>query len=512
MRVRLQHGYRPIRVKARRYSGEQRAFLNAYVDKLKKMGFFEEMPTAEWQAAPLLVPKPGTKAGYRMTVDLRPVNSATIKESWPMPHLDSEVFDFSGSKCFASLDFVSGYWQLPLHPESYNSCGVITPHGVVISKRVLQGLANAVAFFQSSVEPLFSSLRDNLKAWLDDFSLHAVDEDTLLDKIEEFLRICQEKRLWLSAVKCKLFRKELRWCGRVISADGYKLDPTRLSGLREMGLPKTAEELAQFIYCCRWMSLSIPDFARRIAPLTGILEEAYKKSGKRTKKSIRKTALSSLSWGPQHEETFFNLQYSLKTAVTLSYPDPEKSICIFTDASERFWSGVVTQCNEADLNLPPSEQRHEPLAFLGSQFKGSSLNWSTFEKEGFAVFQTFEKLDYMLLGHARTHVFTDHRNLLFVFAPLALEPSLGRHIVSKVQRWALYLSSSATSSSTSGEKKMSLQISSPDGSEAIGMRSQRCAVFYWKEQNNLYLPQILSPGQIWTPSDSRKIAIQDVKG
>ena len=40
----------------------------------------------------------------------------------------------------------------------------------------------------------------------------------------------------------------------------------------------------------------------------------------------------------------------------------------------------------------------------------------------------------------KAHVFTDHRNLLFVFAPLALEPALGRHVVSKVQRWALFLS------------------------------------------------------------------------
>ena len=37
-------------------------------------------------------------------------------------------------------------------------------------------------------------------------------------------------------------------------------------------------------------------------------------------------------------------------------------------------------------------------------------------------------------------MFTDHRNLLFIFAPLALERSLGRHIIPKVQRWALYMS------------------------------------------------------------------------
>jgi len=49
-------------------------------------------------------------------------------------------------------------------------------------------------------------------------------------------------------------------------------------------------------------------------------------------------------------------------------------------------------------------------------------------------------MDFLFQYQSKTHVFTDHRNLFFVFAPLALEPVLGRHVVSKVQRWALFLS------------------------------------------------------------------------
>ena len=86
-----------------------------------------------------------------------------------------------------------------------------------------------------------------------------------------------------------------------------------------------------------------------------------------------------------------------------------------------------------------NEQLHEPLVFLGFEFKGSSLNWTTFEKEPYAIFQTFEKLDYMLIGHARVHVFTDQISSN-IFATLALEPALGKQIVSKLQRWTLFLS------------------------------------------------------------------------
>lgn len=39
-----------------------------------------------------------------------------------------------------------------------------------------------------------------------------------------------------------------------------------------------------------------------------------------------------------------------------------------------------------------------------------------------------------------TRIFTDHRNVLIVFAPSGLGPILGRHKVLKVLRWDVYLS------------------------------------------------------------------------
>ena len=52
-----------------------------------------------------MIPKSGSKAKLQIAVDLRPVSSATITESWPMPHLDSEIQDFAGSKKLVSIDF-----------------------------------------------------------------------------------------------------------------------------------------------------------------------------------------------------------------------------------------------------------------------------------------------------------------------------------------------------------------------------------------------------------------------
>ncbi len=78
--------------------------------------------------------------------------------------------------------------------------------------------------------------------------------------------------------------------------------------------------------------------------------------------------------------------------------------------------------------------------FLGGAFTGSEEWWTTFEKEAYAIYQVFLKLNYLLLAEDKAHVYTDHRNLLFIFNPLSLDSSLGRNVVNKVQRWGLYLS------------------------------------------------------------------------
>ncbi len=54
------------------------------------------------------------------------------------------------------------------------------------------------------------------------------------------------------------------------------------------------------------------------------------------------------------------------------------------------------------------EEQHEPLAFLGAEFKNAEVNWTTFEKEAFAIYQAFKKLDYLFYDDAPAHVFTDH--------------------------------------------------------------------------------------------------------
>ena len=54
---------------------------------------------------------------FRMTVDLRPINNATIKEDRPMPNMDTMLFDVLKTNFLAQMDMKHAYFQVSIHPE-----------------------------------------------------------------------------------------------------------------------------------------------------------------------------------------------------------------------------------------------------------------------------------------------------------------------------------------------------------------------------------------------------------
>jgi hypothetical protein len=51
-------------------------------------------------------------------------------------------------------------------------------------------------------------------------------------------------------------------------------------------------------------------------------------------------------------------------SMTLTLLDPDKRICVLTDALNRFYAGLVKQIDEEQLDLQMKEQDHQPLAVL----------------------------------------------------------------------------------------------------------------------------------------------------
>lgn len=355
-----------------------------------------------------------------------------------MPHLESLLQDCSESECFANIDFTHGYWQISLDAKSQEIMAIQTPDGVYCPTRTLQGRTDSGNHFQSVTSEHFTEKVKRMIQWLDDFLMYAKSEDELLEDIEAFLKVCNEVGFKVNPAKSCFYCKKVRFYGPIISKDGVRFDPRKIDALLQMPKPKMGRELQQLNCAANWMRTSIPNFSKIIQPLHNLLEDAYKKAGKRTKKAVEKIRISD-SWGTDHTAAFENVISQLAAATRLSLPKNGHRVCLFTDASDSHWSAILTQSPTDDESKPVDEQQHEPMCFLSGAFKGSSERWSVPEKEGYAIVEAMCRMNYFTAGRT-TSIYTDHANLVHIYDPYGQTPGIARHTANKLMRWDLKLS------------------------------------------------------------------------
>lgn len=97
------------------------------------------------------------------------------------------------------------------------------------------------------------------------------------------------------------------------------------------------------------MSSCIHRFSERVSPLRDLLEKVYAKLGSMKNKSVSKLSLESLGWTGRNAQSFHGLQMKLMKQARTAHRNPDLALCVYTDASDNFWTSAVTQCHPQDL-------------------------------------------------------------------------------------------------------------------------------------------------------------------
>lgn len=106
--------------------------------------------------------------------------------------------------------------------------------------------------------------------------------------------------------------------------------------------PTNGAHLQQFVYAMQSVSSAVPSFSAGIISLSKFLEKVYQKVGTRTRLAVARFQLIPLGWGPIEQDAFNNCKYVLAHHVTLAHRDVYKRLCVYTDAPDLLWSGIVT--------------------------------------------------------------------------------------------------------------------------------------------------------------------------
>jgi hypothetical protein len=151
-RVRVKEGVDPIAVPMYRSSPEKRRVIDAQLDKWFELGVIE--PSMSPWSAPVVIAYRNGKP--RFCVDYRKLNTVTIADEFPILRQTEILSSLSGAQVLSSLDALSGFNQLDMHPDDVEKTAFRTHHGLAHFKRMPFGLRNGPAIFQRIMQGILS--------------------------------------------------------------------------------------------------------------------------------------------------------------------------------------------------------------------------------------------------------------------------------------------------------------------------------------------------------------------
>lgn len=110
------------------------------LDRMLELGVIE-VSNSPWSCPVVLVRKPGK---VRLCLDFRKVNAVTVKDAYPLPHVEGLLSRIKDTHFISGIDLKDAYWQIPLHEKSREKTAFTVPGRPLYQFKVMPfGLSNA---------------------------------------------------------------------------------------------------------------------------------------------------------------------------------------------------------------------------------------------------------------------------------------------------------------------------------------------------------------------------------
>lgn len=398
----------PVYTKSYRYPYVHRDEVRQQIGSMLEQGIIQPSESA-WSSPIWVVPKKGDASGkikWRIVIDYRKLNEKTIDDKYPIPNIADVLDKLGNCQYFTTLDLASGFYQVEMSSEDIPKTAFNVEHGHYEFLRMPMGLKNSPSTFQRVMDNVLKDLQNTVcLVYLDDiivFSTSLQEHMLNLRKVFDKLR---ESNFKIQMNKSEFLKLETAYLGHIISRDGIKPNPDKISAIQNYPIPKTPKEIKQFLGLVGYYRKFIPDFARITKPLTHCLKKG------------NKVTLDS-----SYISSFEKCKTLLTNDPILQYPDFNKEFLLTTDASNMAIGAILSQG-------PIGSDK--PVCYASRTLNDSEINYSTIEKELLAIVWATKYFRPYLFGR-KFKILTDHKPLQWIMS--LKEPS------SRLTRWRLKLS------------------------------------------------------------------------
>ena len=396
---------KPVSQRFYRASPKIREEMERQIDELLEHGLIEPS-TSEWRSPVVMIRK--RDQTYRFAVDYRKLNAITRKMSFPLPRLE-DIWDAIGeadAKYFTVLDMSSGFWQLPLHPDSKHKSSFVTQRGQYQWNRLPFGLSNSPISFQVAMTTVFQGLLfKSVLVYVDDIIVYSPTFEKHIEHLQEVFHRLSKNNLTLKPSKCHFAVQQVEYLGHIISKDGVKPNPSKTDVIETYPSPSDKTQLRRFLGMANYYKRFIQSYSQLTSPLNKLLKND-----------------TSWEWTDDCSKSFQAIKHKLVNAPILAYPDTDKEFTLTTDASGVAIGYILSQRD--------NEQREQVIAYGGRALRKAERNYPVRELEGLAIIEGIKSY-HPYLANSHFTVVTDHMALKYL---MNVKADTGR-----IARWALAL-------------------------------------------------------------------------
>ena len=358
---------------------------------------------SEWASAVVLVRK--ADGSPRLCIDYRPLNRLIKVPNYPLPRISQALEVLEGKQYFSVFDLVKAYWQVGVEPDSRKYLAFITPDGLYEWTRMPFGIAAAPATQQRMVDKLLAGLKWCCAiAYLDDIVIFSSTFEEHLAHLEALFMRCRRANLQLHPGKSSLCKKETKYLGFIVSAEGVRPDPAKTAPIKCFPRPTDKKAVRRFLGIGSYYRRFIKGFARIAQPLQKLVPEG-----------------ATFVWGDEQERAFEQLKTALTAPTFMAHPRPGLPYVIDCDAAMEGLGAVLSQ---------KVDGHERPICYASRVLRPNERKWSATELEAFAVVWALETFRVYVEG-SPTLVRTDHSPLLW------LRNNAGKS--ARIARWVLRL-------------------------------------------------------------------------
>lgn len=193
---------------------------------------------------------------------------------------------------------------------------------------------------------------------MDDFLVYSW---TFEEHIEELRSVLRRQQAWgikLRPDKCDLFKNEVRYVGKIISAEGYKIDNKEVQPVEALKTthPTNIRELRKLLGFWGYYRGYVEEFSRHAKCLYDLLSADHTNNvnshlQEKVAKSGQAALTQKIAWTNTHQKALNYLVDVLTNPPVIAYPRFEDPFILHEDASEEGLDTVLYQRQECKLRV-----------------------------------------------------------------------------------------------------------------------------------------------------------------